>query len=127
MSLLSKLLGIWAVGKSVSSTTPLFMRLLLGMAAITLFAVFAAVLMAFIMTGLVWVSYVQLLAHGITQLHAILIIGAVLVAILGIALLALRHYWRKACRLSKRIMFMQSPLTGRLNQISEAFMSGLRA
>ena len=51
MSLLSKLLGIWAVGKSVSSTTPLFMRLLLGMAAITLFAVFAAVLMAFEQVG----------------------------------------------------------------------------
>lgn len=127
MSLLSRLLGLWAVGKTVSSTTPLFMRLLLGMAAITLFAVFAAVLLALIGAGLVYVAYIQLMAHGFSEAHTLLIIGGVLVALLFATVMVVRYHWRRAYKLTQKILLLQTPITGRINRIGEAFMSGFHA
>jgi uncharacterized membrane protein len=126
MSLFNKLLGIWVVGKTVSTTTPLFMRLILGMAVITLLAVFCAVILAVLIAGAVWLSYTQLVAHGITTLAACAIIGLSLLALMLLALLMLQCYWRKAYRIVQRILYLQSPISGRISTITDAFMNGYR-
>ncbi|MFZ4541960.1 MAG: hypothetical protein ACOYNL_09205 [Rickettsiales bacterium] len=124
MYILTKLFGIWAVGKTVSSTTPLFMRLILGMAAVTLFAVFAAVVSAMLVGILTWFSFYQLTAHGLSDGLAIAVIALVMLSIVLTIVMAMQHYWRKACSLAKTIMYVQSPISGRLNTLTEAFIGG---
>lgn len=127
MSLISRLLGIWAVGKTVSATTPLFLRLLRGMAVITLFAVLAAILLAVLIVGAVWLAYVQLVAAGIAANAAILIIGLVLIAmLLGVAMVV-KHHCSKAAHLCRAILHAQAPVSNRIHRLSDAFMSGFGA
>ena len=127
MSLLSRILGLWAVSRSVSATAPLFMRLLFGMAAITFFAVFAAVLVAIIAATGLWYSYGVLIAHGATPQIAIMILALVVLLLVIMAVMALQYYWNRVSELAKRLFYLQSPVYGRVHTIADAFMHGYHA
>ena len=124
MSIASKLLGVWAVGKTVSNTTPIMMRLLAGMVAITFFAIFASVLIALLTVGSLWFLYSQMVAHGIDPQIAALMIGCLMLALLSFSMLMLQCYWHRLQRLSKRINISQSPITARVTYVTDAFMDG---
>lgn len=124
MSIVSKLLGAWVVSRAVPSSTPIFMRLLAGMAAVTFFAVFAAVISAMLVAGLVWFAYGQLLASGIAPGMAVLVISLVLLLVLSSLIMMMQRYWFRIYTLARKLMNMQSPLTGGLNSLADAFMDG---
>lgn len=124
MPFISKLLGMWVLGKTVSHTTPLFMRLLLGMIAITVFIVFAALLVAILAAGVIWFTYSQLLVHGMTPGYALLVIAAILIALLIAALLLLQHNWRAVNIISRSIDHIQSPVVTRASGITRSFLKG---
>ncbi|MFM9889681.1 MAG: hypothetical protein ACKVOE_03410 [Rickettsiales bacterium] len=100
------------------------MRLLVSMAAITLLAVFAAVLMAMVLAGAIWLAYAQLVAHGVTVAVAALLIGSALLALLLAAFMAMRHYWCRATNACSQMITRQSPISGRVSQVCDAFLQG---
>jgi uncharacterized membrane protein len=123
--LLRKLFGVWVIGKTVSSTAPLFMRLLLGMAAITVLAVVGAILAAALIMGGLWLAYSQLVESGIEPAFALMILGAVILFLLGLVVLSARNYWRKLNLITRRLVYRQAPISGRLSSIADAFIDGL--
>ncbi len=124
MSILSKVFGIWAVSKTVTSTTPLFIRLLIGMAAITVCSVVASIIIIILAVGLTWAAYLQLLQQGISEGSALVIIGSLLLALLAAVVLALKKHVRKLQLVSKNIMHMQAPIGEKISDITGAFMQG---
>ncbi len=125
MSIISNLLGMWAIGKTISNTTPIFTKLLLGVVAVTAFAVFASVLAAMLLVGGTWFLYVQMIAHGADNDIAALTIACLLIALLAMSAIIMREYIYRIRRISKRIIYMQTPLTTRLTNLADAFASGL--
>ena len=124
MSVASKLIGIWMFKRTVSSTTPLLMRLLLGMAALTVSAVILAILGAAIVFGLLWVAYEQLVTNGVPPHNAELIIGGVVLALFAYTLGLVQSHWRSMRKVANSIIYMQAPISGKLSTLADAFMDG---
>jgi len=124
MSLLSRLFGIWAIGKTVSSTTPLFLRLIMGMAAITVLSVVGAILIVVFIVGTLWFIHAQLIAGGTTPQLAGLITGELVLLIMAAILLLTRSYWRKIKLISSNIINMNTPVSSRVSGIADSFMNG---
>ncbi len=124
MSVASKLLGAWMLKRTVSSTTPLFMRLLLGMAALVVFAVVGAILGAFIMAGLLWLIFDQMVAAGIPPQNAKLLLAGSVLVLFVVAISMAQKHWRNMRKLANNIIYLQSPIGGKLNAIADAFMDG---
>ena len=122
-----RLLSIWAFSRTVTSTTPIFMQLLTSMAAITLLAVFSAVVIAIILAGAIWLSYATLIAHGVSAAVAALLIGSAMLALLLATFIVMRYYWCRATSFCTQLLTKQSPLTGRITQLTDAFMQGFNA
>lgn len=123
--LLHTLLGVWAIGKTVTSTPPIFMRLAVSMAAVTFVVVFMAVLAAMIVAGMVGFSYVSMVDHGLEPKIALLILAAALLTVLTCGIVALQFYWNRVSRLSKHLIYMQAPITSRVHLLAQAFLQGL--
>ena len=124
MSILSKLLGVWAMEKTLSTTTPLLMRLALGMAAITLLSMMATFLFAIVVAVLTWYSYLLMLAHGIAQTDALLVILLTLLTLLVVVGCYIRSCWLKTTLVIRKLIHRQMPLRGRVSALSDAFMHG---
>lgn len=127
MSVASKLFGVWVVNKTVTSATPLFIRLLVGMAAITVYAIAAFIVMAILMIGIVWIAYERLLQYGIDQNIILLIIGSLLIALLSYIIMSVKANLKKIYAVAKQILYLQSPLSGKLSDISNAFLDGFNS
>lgn len=127
MSVLSKLFGVWVVNKTVTSATPLLIRLFAGMAAITACAIAAAIIMAILMAGILWVAYAQLLQYGVSEGVILLIIGSLLFALLSYIIITVKSNLNKIHGIARQILYLQSPLSGKLSDISSAFMDGFNS
>lgn len=126
MALASKLLGIWLAERTVTSTTPLFMRLLAAVAAIAVLAAMASALLALMMAGILWIAYEQLLLHGLSQQMALLSMIGIVLILLAVLVTFVQNYINQIRALSHRIIPGQGPLTGGISNIADAFMRGLR-
>lgn len=126
MALVSKLLGIWLAERTVTSTTPLFMRLLAAVAAIAVLAAMASALLALMLAGVLWVIYEQLLAHGLPQQMALLSMIGIVLILLAALVVFVQDYINQIRVLSRSIMVGQGPVTGSLSTIAVAFMRGWR-
>ncbi len=124
MSLLKRLFGIWAINKTVTTTTPLFMRLILGMAVLTLLAVFASVLFAIVVAACAWFGYTQLIICGISSVAAFSIVFLILVALMLILCMVLQHHWRKLQQTLQHILYMQAPISSSVSILTDAFFRG---
>ena len=124
MSLVSKLLGIWLTERTVTSSTPLFMRLLAAIAAIAVLAAMASALLALIMAGLLWLAYEQMLAHGLPQQVALLCMIGIVLILLSVLVLFVQNYINRIRALSQRIIVGQGPVTGGLSTVAAAFVRG---
>lgn len=124
MSMISKVLGIWAVSKTVSATTPLFLRLILGMAAITVMSVVAAILIVMLITGGLWMFHSQLILAGATPALALMMTGLIVLLMLAIMAMVAQNYWRKVKHITTRMMNMQAPVSSRMTGLADAFMDG---
>lgn len=125
MPLISRLLKLWAFGKSVSNTTPMFMRLLVGMAAITLLTVIVAVLVSLLLLGGLWLAYAQLVEHGMEPLNAFLTLGGIIILLIGAVILIARNYLRRIRNLSKQVFQVHHPVTAGVSHVVNAFIEGL--
>lgn len=124
MSIVRKLLEIIVAGRTVSATGPLLTRLIIGMAALTFLAIFAAVMLSFLVSMALWLSYNELIAHGFSSGQAFGMVAAVLLLLLAIAGISLQYYWQKSTTLIRRIVALQSPLGNRINTLRDAFLNG---
>lgn len=125
MAIVSKLLGIWLAGRTVTSTTPLFMRLLAAVAAVAVLSAMASALLALLFAGILWLIYGELIAHGLApQMALVSMIGLVLMA-LSIMVYFVQRYVSQIRLLSNRVIVGQSPVTGGLGAVADAFMQGL--
>ena len=125
MALASKLLGIWLTERTVTSTTPLFMRLLGAIAAIAVLAAMASSLLALIMAGLLWMIYEQLLVHGLPQQIALLCMIGIVLIMLSVLVIFVQGYINRIRALSNRLVVGQAPVTGGLSSVVTAFVRGL--
>lgn len=127
MPILSMLLKLWALNKTVSSTTPLFAQLFIGMVAVTLLAVFSAILLALLVGGGLWGLYTLFTAYGLEPLHAMVaLIGIVLVALLSVALI-IRQKVLGLRNMALKIFYLQHPLGSRVSGVTDAFMQGFNS
>ena len=124
MRLLGKLLGLWVIGRTVSSTTPLIMRLISAVAAIAALAAVGMLVFAILMVGGVWATYNQLVAHDFTQGQASAMIGAGLVIILVGLVIAVQQYMERVHLTLRKIAFAQAPVGSRVSGIFEQFTKG---
>lgn len=127
MKLVTKLAGLWLMGRGVSTSTPLMAKLVMMIAATTLFAVIAAVLGMALIFGVLILGYMQFIAIGVTPSTAVLILMAVVVALLAGVVGIARHYLRHVRTILKAINYVQHPLQGRAQRIVDAFFDGYHA
>jgi hypothetical protein len=125
MPLIRRLLNLWALGKTVSNTTPMFMRLLLGMAAITLLTVVTAILVSLLILGILWLSYEQLTAQGMEPQEVLLLLGGIITAFIVGAILWARSYLRRIRKLSRHLFLVRQPFSNGISNIAHAFIDGL--
>lgn len=124
MRMLSKLLGMWILGKTVSSTTPLFLRLITAMAAIAALAALSVLVFAILMVGGVWAIYTQLIAYDYTQGEASALIACGLVAILLALVVAVQRYTARVRTTLRQLAYVQAPVSSRLSHIFDEFARG---
>lgn len=127
MSIASKLFGIWAMSRTVSTTTPLFIRLLAGMAAVAFFVMVAAAIIVILIFGSVWLAYGQLRGYGVDSQASALIIGGFLLALLGVIMQAAQRHYCRLTITSQNILQINPPGGGRVSRTFAAFMNGLNA
>jgi hypothetical protein len=125
MSAASKLVGMWALGKTMSSTTPLLMRLLAGVVTITILTIFSAILVTVFILGSIWLSYNLLVDAQIEPQIAALVIASILLALIAAAALVIRGTLRNLRHVHKRFVISQSPVATRMHSVVDAFLEGL--
>jgi hypothetical protein len=103
MSIIGKEIGKWALSASAVNTTPLLMRLLLGVVAVLVIAIFMAVFTTSIIGGLSWLGYCWLIHTGLDPLRAGAIIFLLLIALLALAIMTLCSAWRKITTITAQI------------------------
>lgn len=124
MKTLSRLVRFWALSKTFTRSTPIYMSLLSAMALVTVGAILFTVMVTLMAIGASWLAYTQLLAHGLAPAEAMAMIGVAYLSLMVIAALVVRHYWLKVAKLAQKFSQMQSPLSGVLGGISDAFLAG---
>jgi uncharacterized membrane protein len=124
MSVANKLFGIWVVNKTVSSATPLFIRMLASVAAITVCAIIAALIIVMLIVGGVWLTYWQLTAYGVDTQTSALIIGSLLLALLASVITAGKQHCYRLRYNSQKIFSFQPAIGGQISRVANAFMEG---
>jgi hypothetical protein len=125
MSVLSKVVGLWMLGRTASTSAILFQRLLAGLAAIAVLAVVTAILIGVLMVGLLYLMYTYLVAHGLEPNVAMLVVGGVTLAFLALTVAYIVAYWRKVRSVPQQLVRMNAPISTRLHDVVDAFMSGM--
>lgn len=123
MPMFEKILGVWAVSRTVS-TTPVLMRLFVGITAITVCAILAAFLGALFLGAGVWFFYNTLLLHGVPPQDAMIVMLGLVVLLLLVVGVIMQYYWQQVRRASRRMLYLQSPVTARFATLMDAFMNG---
>lgn len=113
------------VGKTVSTTTTLFTRLLVSIAAIAILTAFAAVFLLLLTGGMLWLGYAQLIQHGVDAEIAVLILSGIILALLAAIILAVQYHFRRLRRLARHMGNMRSSVSGKVSHIVDSFMEGL--
>lgn len=127
MRMLGKLLGMWALGKTVTNSTPLILRLLTAVAAILALATVILLVLAVLLVGGVWAFYTQLIANDYTQIQAVVLIGCVLVTMLLALVLGIQCYAKRVQVALRQLAFAQAPVSGRVSHVLDEFMRGYRS
>ena len=125
MSAASKLLGMWALGKTMSGTTPLLMRLLAGVVTITVLTIFSAILVTVFILGSIWLGYSLLVDAQVEPQMAMLMIAGALLALIAAAAIAIRNTLLNLRGVHKRFVITQSPIATRMHSAVDAFFEGL--
>lgn len=124
MGLLGKLLGLWVIGRTVSSTTPLILRLISSVAAIAALAAVGMLVFATLLVGGIWAAYNQLLAYDYTQGQASAMIAAGLVIVLVGLVIAVQQYMARINHTLRKMAFAQAPVGSRMSYIFDEFTKG---
>ncbi len=124
MSWMRKWLGMWVIGKTISSTTPLVMQLILGVVVVALLAIFSSTLLAVLVASSAWFSYAQLITAGWSASASFALVASGLLFLFLTSILVLQHYWHKAYAISRRLAYLQTPFSTRISMMADAFMDG---
>lgn len=123
-SVLSKLLGLILLRRTMSASTSLLEGLLTGAAAIFVLGLVFTILIASLIAGGIYVSYNTLVAHGMDPLTAGIIIGSVILLILAVLFAILIVSIIRIGKLPKHFVTTESEIAKTANRIIDAFMAG---
>ncbi len=130
MSVVMRLVELFAVNKRLNDTKPYVLRALSGLAIVILLGVFATVMAALLVAALLWLIYTQILAAGVQIATAALVTGALSLITIAIAAWAAFRVWSAVCADVERIFQSQTPVVNKVadgvGHIAESFVNGLR-
>lgn len=127
MRILSRIFRMWLLGRTVSSSTPILLRLVTAVAAIAVLAMIGFLFFALLVTGVLWTGYLQLVAQGLSQAQAVAALsGLLLLVLVGIAA-SVRGYMQQTMRLLGQLAFAHAPVSGRVSLLIDAFVRGYKS
>ncbi len=124
MRILAKLLAIWAMGRTVTSTMPLLLQLAVSVAAIAFLSMFILLLAMTLIIGSLWGIHSLLLDAGVTPLTAGAVVFLLIIIMMLVAALAIQSYIHRIKIDMREITFAQAPVTGRVAMVADAFLRG---
>lgn len=124
MPSIGSLLGILAFRRSVSNH-PLFREFLSGMTVFLSLIVASGLILVLLLAGGLYLVYLLLIGHGLEQQAAMITVGAFVLCLAGAIAGALRAQFRHLQRNLQQLLRVQSPLTARINDVTDAFVDGL--
>ncbi|MBI3630734.1 MAG: hypothetical protein HY221_00115, partial [Candidatus Sungbacteria bacterium] len=117
MSIPGKIIELWMMGRSASS----FTRLVVVMAAVSIFALITVLLFMLLAGCMLWFVYLQLTIHGMPPQNALLVLAALMLTLLITALCALIYYWRRLQAVLLHITMVQPQLLAHISTVLDAF------
>lgn len=124
MSAVGKILGLMIAGKGLADTTPLFNRLLSGIAAVVALAMLSAILAGVLVVGLIYVAYMALVQHGLDSDAAMFLMGGVVMVMVAILVSQLLGTIRRIKYIPAQVLARQNPLAKRATTLGYAFIDG---
>lgn len=125
MSLIGKLIGMVLAGNALADSTPLFHRLLSGVAVIVGLAIVSALLATALLFGVMYAGFEVLVQRGGQSPDAALLeIAIATVIILGICISQIVKLVEEFKTIPVQILELQSPVTMRAQNVISAFMDG---
>lgn len=124
MSATGKILGVMLAGRALADTTPLFSRLLSGIAAVVALAILSSILAGVLLVVLLYAAYSALVAHGLEPQAAMLIMAGLIVVLTGILVMQMLGMINKIKHIPTQVLAKQNPLARKANKIGGAFIDG---
>lgn len=124
-NLLSKLLGLILLRRTVSAGTSLLEGLLTGVASIFTLGLVFSILVSSLITGGIYVSYNALVAHSGDPMRAAVFVGSAILLMLAFILIVLAVSISRIGKLPKHFAGTESELAKSANQVIDSFLAGL--
>ncbi|HWU48961.1 MAG TPA: hypothetical protein VN042_03730 [Asticcacaulis sp.] len=134
MLLLTRLIELLSVNRRLKTSRPYVLSALTGFAVLALLGVFGTIFCALVVSGLLWLSFVQMLAAGLGVGVSALITAAIAVCVLFLVGLTALRVWSGVQADIGHVIDGQAPLiaplidkTGDLlGGLAGAFVNGLK-
>ena len=124
MSLLGKIIGVMMAKRTIADVTPMFHRLLVGIAAIVVLSILSSLLAGVLMLGLIYAAFTALVNHGLEPEAAMMIIGAVIVILTAFMVNQIFVSIKKIKHIPAQVLPKQNPLADRATKAGYAFIDG---
>ncbi len=125
MSLVTKIVTLILMRRSMPVGTPLLQRLLTGVALVLVIALVASMLLGVWMMGLFYFIYQLLITSNVAPQVAMLSVGtAMLITVIAMFAVAV-SYGRRLSKIPPKIVAQEMPVAYRVNNVASAFVDGL--
>ncbi len=124
MSTIAKILGLMLAGRSVADSTPMFGRLLSGIAAVVALAILSSILAGVLVVGMIYAAYAALVAHGLEPNAAMMIMAGVIIIMTGLMVNQLFVTIRRIKHIPAQVLVRKNPLAERATKLGFAFVDG---
>ncbi|MBY0406849.1 MAG: hypothetical protein K2Q01_04100, partial [Rickettsiales bacterium] len=122
---IGKLIGVLMAGRSLSASTPLVNRLLTGIAVIVGLAILSAILAGVLVVGMLYGAYAILVAHGLEQDMALIVVGALTLGLIAMLVRQLVLNIQEIKAIPTQIIGKQNRMAERASKVGAAFLDGL--
>jgi hypothetical protein len=130
MAIFMRILELLSASKKLKDSKPYVLRAISGIALVVMLGVFATMMGALLLAGLLWLIYVQMVEAGSGEIVAFLVVAVAALAVMGLAVLAARRAWAAVRADVDMVFSAQTPVVGqvadRVTHIAGSFISGLR-
>jgi hypothetical protein len=111
--------------KTTPPGTPLFHRLLAGVAAVIAFSFLAALLLGALLIGISYFVYYLLITRGVDNEIAMISVGGFLLLLICIFIAAAIACAKHVRHIPKQMVATEAPLAYRISSVANAFVDGL--